>query len=221
MRVLIVEDEPAIAQGIADSLRTAGFLPDMVGDGEEAWFRGSTENYAAIVLDLGLPKLDGLTLMKRWRQEGIETPILVLSARGSWTDRVDGIDNGADDYLAKPFQMAELIARLRALVRRANGLAQAAVTLGGLNIDLRSRVVTVNGAMVALTPLEFRLINFMVLQKSRVVTQLELADVLYAHDHERDANAIEAVVSRLRRKLGSDIIKTKRGFGYFIAAPQQ
>jgi two-component system, OmpR family, response regulator len=221
MRILIVEDEPAIAQGVADSLRTAGFLPDVVGDGEEAWFRGSTENYAAIVLDLGLPKLDGLTLMKRWRQEGIEAPILVLSARGSWTDRVDGIDNGADDYLAKPFQMAELIARLRALVRRANGLAQAAVTLGGLNIDLRSRVVTVNGAMVALTPLEFRLINFMVLQKSRVVTQLELADVLYAHDHERDANAIEAVVSRLRRKLGSDIIKTKRGFGYFIAAPQQ
>ena len=221
MRVLIVEDEPAIAQGVADSLRTAGFLPDVVGDGEEAWFRGSTENYAAIVLDLGLPKLDGLTLMKRWRQEGIEAPILVLSARGSWTDRVDGIDNGADDYLAKPFQMAELIARLRALMRRANGLAQTAVTLGGLHIDLRSRVVTVNGAMVALTPLEFRLINFMVLQKSRVVTQLELADVLYAHDHERDANAIEAVVSRLRRKLGSDIIKTKRGFGYFIAAPQQ
>jgi len=221
MRILIVEDEPAIARGIADSLRTAGFLPDVVGDGEEAWFRGSTENYAAIVLDLGLPKLDGLTLMKRWRQEGIEAPILVLSARGSWTDRVDGIDNGADDYLAKPFQMAELIARLRALVRRANGLAQAAVTLGGLNIDLRSRVVTVNGAMVALTPLEFRLINFMVLQKNRVVTQLELADVLYAHDHERDANAIEAVVSRLRRKLGGDIIKTKRGFGYFIAAPQQ
>jgi DNA-binding response OmpR family regulator len=221
MRVLIVEDEPVIAQGVADSLRTAGFLPDVVGDGEEAWFRGSTENYAAIVLDLGLPKLDGLTLMKRWRQEGIEAPILVLSARGSWTDRVDGIDNGADDYLAKPFQMAELIARLRALLRRANGLAQAAVTLGGLSIDLRSRVVTVNGAMVALTPLEFRLINFMVLQKNRVVTQLELADVLYAHDHERDANAIEAVVSRLRRKLGGDIIKTKRGFGYFIAAPQQ
>jgi len=221
MRVLIVEDEPAIAQGVADSLRTAGFLPDVVGDGEEAWFRGSTENYAAIVLDLGLPKLDGLTLMKRWRHDGIEAPILVLSARGSWTDRVDGIDNGADDYLAKPFQMAELIARLRALMRRANGLAQTAVTLGGLHIDLRSRVVTVNGAMVALTPLEFRLINFMVLQKSRVVTQLELADVLYAHDHERDANAIEAVVSRLRRKLGSDIIKTKRGFGYFIAAPQQ
>ena len=221
MRVLIVEDEPAIAQGVADSLRTAGFLPDVVGGGEEAWFRGSTENYAAIVLDLGLPKLDGLILMKRWRQEGIEAPILVLSARGSWTDRVDGIDNGADDYLAKPFQMAELIARLRALLRRANGLAQAAVTLGGLSIDLRSRVVTVNGAMVALTPLEFRLINFMVLQKNRVVTQLELADVLYAHDHERDANAIEAVVSRLRRKLGGDIIKTKRGFGYFIAAPQQ
>jgi two-component system OmpR family response regulator len=220
MRILVVEDEPAIAQAVADSLHTAGFLPDVVGDGEEAWFRGSTENYAAIVLDLGLPKMDGLTLMKRWRHEGIAAPILVLSARGSWADRVDGIDNGADDYLAKPFQMPELLARLRALVRRANGLAQAAVTLGGLHIDLRSRVVTVNGAMVALTPLEFRLINFMALQKDRVVTQHELAEVLYAHDHERDANAIEAVVSRLRRKLGSDIIKTKRGFGYFVNAPQ-
>ena len=161
MRILIVEDEPAIAQNLADSLKTSGFLPDVVHDGEEAWFRGSTEHYAGIVLDLGLPKLDGITLMKRWRQEGIVTPILVLSARGTWSDRVDGIDNGADDYLAKPFQMQELVSRLRALLRRSNGMAQSTISLGKLHVDLRSRVVTVNGSLVALTPLEFRLVSFL------------------------------------------------------------
>ena len=219
MRILVVEDELAIAQNIAESLKTAGLLPEIVGDGEEAWFKGSTEQYAAVILDLGLPKLDGLTLMKRWRAEGLEFPILVLSARGSWSERVDGIDSGADDYVTKPFQMQELVARLRALLRRANGHANSTLVLGTLEIDLRSRVVTVDGTQVTLTPLEYRLVHFLALQKTRVVTQIELAEALYAHDHERDANAIEAVISRLRRKLGSDIIKTKRGFGYFITSP--
>ncbi|MDE2384728.1 MAG: response regulator transcription factor [Alphaproteobacteria bacterium] len=217
MRILVVEDELHIAQNIADSLKTTGLLPEIVGDGEEAWFKGSTEPYGAIILDLGLPKLDGLTLMKRWRAEGIETPILVLSARGTWAERVDGIDSGADDYLTKPFQMQELVARLRALLRRASGHAAPSLTMGPLHIDLRSSVVTVGGTLISLTPLEYRLIHFLAMQKGRVVTQVELAEALYAHDHERDANAIEAVISRLRRKLGSDIIKTKRGFGYFIA----
>ncbi len=219
MRILVVEDELAIAQNIAESLKTAGLLPEIVGDGEEAWFKGSTEQYAAVILDLGLPKLDGLTLMKRWRAEGLEFPILVLSARGTWSERVDGIDSGADDYVTKPFQMQELVARLRALLRRANGHANSTLVLGTLEIDLRSRVVTVDGTQVTLTPLEYRLVHFLALQKTRVVTQIELAEALYAHDHERDANAIEAVISRLRRKLGSDIIKTKRGFGYFITSP--
>jgi len=219
VRILVVEDELAIAQNIAESLKTAGLLPEIVGDGEEAWFKGSTEQYAAVILDLGLPKLDGLTLMKRWRAEGLEFPILVLSARGSWSERVDGIDSGADDYVTKPFQMQELVARLRALLRRANGHANSTLVLGTLEIDLRSRVVTVDGTQVTLTPLEYRLVHFLALQKTRVVTQIELAEALYAHDHERDANAIEAVISRLRRKLGSDIIKTKRGFGYFITSP--
>jgi DNA-binding response OmpR family regulator len=218
MRILVVEDESTIAQNIAESLKAAGFLPEIASDGEDAWFRGSTEQYAAVILDLGLPKLDGLTLMKRWRAEGLEFPILVLSARGTWAERVDGIDNGADDYVTKPFQMQELIARLRALLRRASGHANSTLTLGTLQIDLRTRIVTVDGAQVTLTPLEYRLVHFLALQKSRVVTQIELAEALYAHDHERDANAIEAVISRLRRKLGSDIIKTKRGFGYFIAS---
>ncbi len=217
MRILVVEDEKAIANNIAESLRTAGLLPEIVHDGEEAWFKGSTETYSAVILDLGLPKLDGLTLMKRWRAEGLEMPILVLSARGTWSERVDGIDSGADDYLTKPFQMQELVARLRALLRRASGHSNSSLTLGALHIDLRSRAVTVNSTLVALTPLEFRLLHFLALQKARVVTQIELAEALYAHDHERDANAIEAVISRLRRKLGNDIIKTKRGFGYFIS----
>lgn len=219
MRILVVDDEPLIAQGLAEALLTAGFVPEIVGDGEEAWFRASTENYAAIVLDLGLPKLDGISVMKRLRTEGIQTPILVLSARGSWAERVDGIDAGADDYLAKPFQMPELLARLRAILRRANGVTQSSIDIGALHIDLRSSAVSLAGTLIALTPLEFRLVHFLAMQKDRVVPQMELAEILYAHDHERDANAVEAIVSRLRRKLGGDVIKTKRGFGYFIHLP--
>ncbi|MEP6827793.1 MAG: response regulator transcription factor [Aestuariivirga sp.] len=219
MRILVVDDEPLIAQGLAEALSIAGFVPEIVSDGEEAWFRASTESYAAIVLDLGLPKLDGISVMKRLRTEGIQTPILVLSARGSWSERVDGIDAGADDYLAKPFQMPELLARLRAILRRANGVTQSSIDIGSLHIDLRSSAVSLAGTLIALTPLEFRLVHFLAMQKDRVVPQMELAETLYAHDHERDANAIEAIVSRLRRKLGSDVIKTKRGFGYFIHSP--
>jgi two-component system, OmpR family, response regulator len=221
MRILVVEDETTIAQNLADALKTAGFVPDVVEDGDLAWFKGSTEPYAAIVLDLGLPQLDGMSMMKRWRTEGVRTPILVLSARSSWTERVDGIDNGADDYMVKPFQMQEVLARLRALLRRASGIAQSTVATGPLHIDLRSRAVSVNGGPVALTPLEFRLVQFLAMQNGRVVTQTELADSLYDHDHERDANAIEAVISRLRRKLGNDIIRTKRGFGYFIESARE
>ncbi len=218
MRVLIAEDEPIVAKNIANILRSAGYMPDIVDDGEEAWYKGSTEAYAAIILDLGLPKLDGISVLRKWRAEGIVTPVVVLSARGSWSERVEGIDSGADDYLPKPFQMQELLARLRAVLRRVGGQAQSVIDAGKLQVDLRSRMITVEGVLANLTPLEFRLVHYLVLQKGRVVTHGELSDSLYDHDHDRDANAIEAVVSRLRRKLGSGIIQNKRGFGYFIAA---
>jgi DNA-binding response OmpR family regulator len=211
VRILIVEDEARIAQDVADAVTTGGYVAEVVSDGEEAWFRG------AIILDLGLPKIDGLTLLKRWRLEGILTPVLVLTARGAWTDRVDGIDAGADDYLPKPFRMEELMARLRALLRRASGRAQPAIEIGGVTLDPRSRQVTVSGVPVGLTPLEFRLLNYLFHHKGRVISQSELSDNLYSHDSERDSNAIEALVGRLRRKLKVDIIETRRGFGYVVA----
>jgi two-component system OmpR family response regulator len=217
MRILIAEDEPFVASSIASSLQAVGYIVDVVHDGEEAWFRGSTENYAAIILDLGLPKLDGISILKRWRSEGIQTPVLVISARGTWAERVDGIDSGADDYLPKPYQMQEVVARLRALLRRAGGHSQSILTAGKVEVDLKSRIVSVGGAMIQLTPLEFRLVHHLVNSKDRVVSQVELADALYEHDHDRDANAIEALISRLRRKLGAGVIENKRGFGYRIA----
>ena len=216
MRILIAEDEKIVAQNIAASVQALGFTADVVHDGTEAWFRGSTETYAAIILDLGLPSLDGISILKRWRAEGINVPVVVLSARGSWAERVDGIDSGADDYLPKPFQVQELVSRLRALLRRSNGHAQSAIDLGNLQIDLRTRLISVAGAIINLTPLEFRLVHFLALKSGEVVDQIELAEALYEHDHERDANAIEAVVSRLRKKLGPGIIRNKRGFGYYI-----
>lgn len=217
MRVLIVEDEARIAQDVAEAVTGGGYVAEMVGDGEVAWFRGGTEDYAAIILDLGLPKIDGLTLLKRWRQEGMATPVLVLTARGAWTDRVDGIDAGADDYLPKPFRMEELMARLRALLRRASGRAQPAIEIAGVLLDPRNRQVSVAGVPVALTPLEFRLLNYLFHHKGRVISQSELSDNLYSHDSERDSNAIEALIGRLRRKLKADVIETRRGFGYVVA----
>lgn len=218
MRILVVEDEARIAADIAEAINSSGFVAELSADGEEAWFRGGTENYAAIVLDLGLPKLDGITVLKRWRQEGMATPVLVLTARGAWSDRVDGIDAGADDYLPKPFRMEELLARLRALVRRAAGRAQPSIAVANVMLDPRTRQVSVNGIPVNLTPLEFRLVNYLFHHRGRVVSQTELSENLYSHDSERDSNAIEALVGRLRKKLKADVIETRRGFGYIVSA---
>ncbi len=218
MRILIAEDTLKVAESVAASLRANGYVCDIAADGEDAWFRGSTEPYTAIVLDLGLPKIDGLSVLKRWRDEGIMTPVIILSARGSWSERVEGIDNGADDYLPKPFEMAELLSRLRALVRRQGGQATTKISLGLLIVDTKAGSLTVDGNPIPVTPMEFRLIHYLAVNADRVVSQAELAENLYSHNHERDANAVEATVSRLRRKLGKDILQNKRGFGYFVAA---
>jgi two-component system, OmpR family, response regulator len=217
MRVLIAEDEKTVALKLSEAIVQAGFTVDISYDGEDAWFRGSTEKYAAIILDLGLPTVDGLTVLRRWRAEGITTPILILSARGSWSERVDGIDSGADDYLPKPFQMREVVSRLHALVRRAGGQAQSIIEIGTLRLDLRSSQGSINGSALNLTALEFRLLHYLALNIGNVVSLVNISESLYDHDHDRDVNAVEAIVSRLRRKLGPGIIENKRGFGYFIA----
>jgi DNA-binding response OmpR family regulator len=216
MRVLVVEDEPRIAADIAATLKASGMTVEVVKDGEEAWFRGDTENYDAAVLDLGLPKLDGLTVLKRWRAAGHRFPVIILTARGVWTDRVEGINAGADDYLPKPFEMEELVARLRALIRRSTGQASPVLQSGPLSLDTRQMKISLRGVPVALSPLEYRLLAFLMHHAGRVVAPTELAEHLYDFGHDRDPNAIEVIVARLRRKLGSDVIETRRGFGYLV-----
>jgi two-component system, OmpR family, response regulator len=214
MRVLVAEDELILAQDLSRAISQQGFVPTTVHDGEDAWFVGSTEPFAAVVLDLGLPKLDGLSVLKRWRSEGITTPVIVLSARGTWAERVEGIDAGADDYLPKPFAMEELMARLRAITRRNGALNTSVVEQGDIRLDLRTGTTFHKGLQINLTQLEFRLLHHLVANKDRQVSKEELAEQLYAVNHEREVNAIEALVSRVRRKLGTSVIESKRGFGY-------
>jgi DNA-binding response OmpR family regulator len=216
MRVLVVEDEPQIAEDIARALAEASYIPEVVGDGEEAWFRGETEDYSAIVIDLGLPKLDGLSVVRRLRASEITTPILILTARGSWTERVEGIDAGADDYIAKPFHVEELVARLGAVIRRSGGHTTPILEAGPIRIDVRRLTVSVNGRSVPLSPLEFRAIRYLVHNKGRVVAQAELSEHVYSSDREPDSNAIEVLVGRLRRKLGTECVSTRRGQGYIV-----
>ncbi len=218
MRVLIVEDESRIAADIQHAVKAGGYVPEIASEGESAWFLGSTGNYSAIILDLGLPKLDGLTILKRWRQEGLPTPVIILTARSAWAERVDGIDAGADDYLAKPFRMEELMARLRALLRRSTGQFQPVMTIGPVSVDPRNQMVSVNGVAVNLTPLEYRMVSYLFHHRDRVVSQSELGEALYAHDNDRDSNAIEALVGRLRKKLKVKVIETRRGYGYIASA---
>jgi two-component system OmpR family response regulator len=216
MRVLVAEDEPAVADNIKTWLERSGFRVELAHTGEEAWFLGDTEEFAAVVLDLGLPRMDGLTVLKRWRFDGKAMPVIILTARGSWMERVEGIDAGADDYLPKPFQMEELVARLHAVLRRSARQAMNTLKIGKLVIDHRRKAVTANGAPVDLTPLEFRLLSCFALKPDVVLSASELLDQLYGHDHDKDANALEALLGRLRRKIGSEVIATRRGQGYFL-----
>lgn len=218
MRALLVEDDPRIADDVARALSSGGFRVERLADGQEAWFRGGTESYDLIVLDLGLPKLDGMSVLKRWRAEGVETPVIVLTARGAWTERVEGIDAGADDYLPKPFRMEELLARVRALVRRAGGRGASVQSFGDLEIDFNRLTVLRRGIPVDVTPLEFRLLAFLAINRDRTIAPSELMEHLYGDDDAREANALEAVVARLRRKIGPGVIGTRRGFGYFLEA---
>lgn len=219
MRVLAVEDNPRIADDLRSALQAAGFRVELCTDGETAWFLGDTEDYDLIVLDLGLPKLDGMRVLKRWRANGRHVPVLVLTARGTWSERVEGIDSGADDYLPKPFRMEELVARARALLRRSAGHGAAVQTAGDLALDTNRMTVTLRGCPVRVTGLEYRLLAFLMLHRDRVVPPTELVEHLYGDDDARETNAVEAVVARLRRKLGAGVIGTRRGFGYHFEAP--
>ena len=216
MKVLVVEDEPRIAADISAALKGSGMVVDLATDGEDAWFKGDTESYDAAILDLGLPKLDGLTVLKRWRTGGRRFPVLVLTARGVWTERVEGINAGADDYLPKPFEMEELLARLRALLRRSAGQAAPVLNAGALSLDTRQMRISLSGVPIALSPLEYRLLSYLLHHAGRVVPPTELAEHLYDSGNDRDPNAIEVIVARLRRKIGSDAIETRRGFGYLV-----
>ncbi|PWE55978.1 DNA-binding response regulator [Metarhizobium album] len=214
MRVLVVEDDERISEDISTVLTSSGYAVDGVRDGETAWFKGDTEEYALVVLDLGLPKLDGISILKRWRANGRHMPVLVLTARGSWAERVEGIDAGADDYLPKPFQFEELLARVRALIRRSVGHGAATIEIGDLTIDTRSMRVSLGGLPQSLTPFEYRLVSYLAHHRDRVVSASELLDHVYGDDFSREANALEALITRLRKKLGASVITTRRGFGY-------
>jgi two-component system, OmpR family, response regulator len=214
VRILVAEDEPGLSTQLAASLRGAGYAVDVAANGARADFLARTEQYDAILLDLGLPEIDGLTLIRRWRELPLATPVLVLTARGSWHEKVQGIDTGADDYVAKPFQMEEVLARLRALIRRASGQVTPELRCGEVALDARSSRVTLRGAVVKLTSHEFRVLSYLMHHHDRTVSQSELSDHIYAADLDRDSNTVEVFVARLRRKLGANTIETVRGAGY-------
>ncbi|MDX5409210.1 MAG: response regulator transcription factor [Thauera sp.] len=220
MRVLVVEDEPTLARQLASTLQTAGYVVDSAADGRDAGYLGEVESYDAVVLDLGLPRVDGLTVLKRWRAQGRAMPVLILTARGDWHEKVAGIDAGADDYLTKPFHMEELLARIRALIRRAAGQATAEIACGPLVLDTRGGRVTVDGQLLALTSHEFRVLSYLMHHLGEVVSRSELTEHIYAQDFDRDSNTIEVFVARLRKKLPPGCIETVRGLGYRMTCPQ-
>jgi len=216
MRLLLVEDDDRIARDVTTALTGSGYLVERATDGEQAWFKGDTEDYAAVVLDLGLPRLDGLSVLKRWRANERTMPILILTARDTWLERVEGIDAGADDYLPKPFKMEELLARLRAIIRRSSGNSAPMIEIGSLTLDPRQMRITRAGVPMNLTPQEYRLLSYLMYHAGRVVTHVELIEQLYSHDSDKETNAIEVLIGRVRKKIGLELIETRRGFGYIL-----
>ena len=219
MRILLAEDDPDLSRQLKQALSDADYAVDHAADGEEAHFLGDTEPYDAVILDLGLPKVDGVSVLERWRRDGKQIPVLILTARGSWSEKVAGFDAGADDYLTKPFHTEELLARLRALLRRSAGHAAATLSCGGLRLDPRAARASVNGEPLRLTSLEYRLMHYLMMHQGRVISRTELVEHLYDQDFDRDSNTIEVFVGRIRKKLGVDIIQTVRGLGYLLTPP--
>jgi two-component system OmpR family response regulator len=219
MRILVIEDEPSLLQQLAAAVAGAGYAVDCAGDGERADFLARTETYDSVILDLGLPRTDGMTVLRGWRAAGLTMPVLILTARGTWHERVHGIDEGADDYVTKPFQMEEVLARLRGLIRRSSGQPQPAMTAGPITLDPRLARVTRDGAPIKLTGHEFRVLSYLMHHRDRVVSQAELTEHIYAQDFDRDSNTVEVFIARLRRKLGPSVIETVRGLGYRVGAP--
>jgi two-component system OmpR family response regulator len=220
MRILVVEDDPDLGRQLSDALAQAGYAADLAPDGEEGHFLGDTEPYDAVVLDLGLPKMDGVRVLEKWRGAGKDMPVLILTARDRWSEKVAGFDAGADDYLTKPFFTEELLARLRALMRRAAGHASAALECGDLRVDTRAARASVNGEPIKLTAHEYRVLSYLMHHQGRVVPRTELVEHIYDQDFDRDSNTIEVFVGRLRRKIGSNRILTERGLGYRLIDPK-
>jgi two-component system, OmpR family, response regulator len=219
LRLLVVEDDRDLNRQIVTALEQAGYVVDRAYDGEEGQFLGETEPYDAVVLDLGLPKIDGVAVLNAWRKAGVKTPVLILTARDRWSDKVEAFDAGADDYVAKPFHIEEILARIRALLRRASGHATNELVCGPLRLDTRAGRVVVDGRPVKLTSHEFRLLSYMIHHVGRVISRNELVEHLYDQDFDRDSNTIEVFVGRVRKKLGVDLIQTVRGLGYILEPP--
>ena len=219
MRALVVEDDVDLNRQLGTALAGAGFAVDKAFDGEEGYFLGETEPYDVVLLDLGLPKMDGIRILEQWRRIGRNMPVIILTARDRWSDKVAGMDAGADDYMAKPFHMEELLARVRAQMRRFAGHAKSEIECGPLRLDTKTARITVDGQPIKLTSHEYRLLAYLMHHKERVVSRTELVEHLYDQDFDRDSNTIEVFVGRLRRKLGVDVIQTVRGLGYVLQAP--
>ncbi|APG83854.1 two-component system response regulator FeuP [Sinorhizobium americanum] len=219
MRILIVEDDVNLNRQLADALKEAGYVVDQAYDGEEGHYLGDAEPYDAIILDIGLPEMDGITVLEKWRADGKTMPVLILTARDRWSDKVAGIDAGADDYVAKPFHVQEVLARIRALIRRAAGHASSEIVCGPVRLDTKGSKATVGGVALKLTSHEFRLLSYLMHHMGQVVSRTELVEHMYDQDFDRDSNTIEVFIGRLRKKIGNDLIETVRGLGYRMQAP--